>query len=68
MNGLLDGEAVAYRLLRKTSPLLAWLSEEPSRLGWAGRHLRAVSWTILKLAREQHGGNDNDNWSGERSE
>ena len=38
---------LAYRLLRKTSPLLAWLSEDPTRLGWAGRHRRAVSWTIL---------------------
>jgi small-conductance mechanosensitive channel len=38
---------LAYRLLRKSSPLLAWLSGEPARLGWAGRHLRALAWTIL---------------------
>jgi potassium efflux system protein len=33
---------LAYRLLRAKSPLLNWLAEEPSRLGWAGRHRRAV--------------------------
>jgi small-conductance mechanosensitive channel len=40
---------LAYRLLRSTSPLLDWLSVEPSRLGWAGRHRRAVSSTILAI-------------------
>ena len=38
---------LAYRLLRKTSPLLNWLDEEPSRLGWAGRHRRTIVPAIL---------------------
>ena len=38
---------LAYRLLRPKSPLLNWLAEEPTRLGWAGRHQRAVTSTIL---------------------
>ena len=38
---------LAYRVLRRTSPLLQWLTTEPARLGWAGRHRRVVSPLIL---------------------
>jgi potassium efflux system protein len=40
---------LAYRLLRQTSPMLNWLNEEPSRLGWIGRHRRVASMTVLTL-------------------
>jgi small-conductance mechanosensitive channel len=40
---------LAYRLLRSSSPLLNWLTEEPRRLGWAGRHRRVVSSAILTI-------------------
>ncbi len=38
---------LACRLLRPRSPLLLWLAEDPARLGWAGRHRRAIAVTIL---------------------
>ena len=38
---------LAYRLLRKTSPLLEWLGEDPAVLGWVGRHERAVARATL---------------------
>jgi len=38
---------LAYRLLRSTSPLLNWLAEDPARLGWAGRHRRALTSATL---------------------
>ncbi len=38
---------LAYRVLRSNSPLLDWLAEDPTRLGRAGRHRRAVTSTIL---------------------
>ena len=34
---------LACRLLRKTSPLLNWLGEDPARLGWVGRNRGAVT-------------------------
>jgi small-conductance mechanosensitive channel len=40
---------LAYRMLRQTSPFLNWLGEEPNRLGWAGRHRRVVTTTVLVL-------------------
>jgi small-conductance mechanosensitive channel len=41
---------LAYRLLRSTSPLLNWLAEDLARLGWAGRHRRALaSATVVAL-------------------
>lgn len=38
---------LACRLLRPRSPLLAWLMEDPARLGWAGRYRRSLSAAIL---------------------
>jgi small-conductance mechanosensitive channel len=38
---------LAYRLLRAKSPLLNWLGQEPSRLGWAGRHRRVITSSIM---------------------
>jgi small-conductance mechanosensitive channel len=41
---------LAYRLLRSTSPLLNWLAEDADRLGWAGRHRRALAvGTVVTL-------------------
>jgi potassium efflux system protein len=40
---------LAYRLLRRSSPLLNWLGEEPSRLGWIGRHRRVATSAVLTL-------------------
>ncbi len=37
---------LAFRVLRSNSPLLDWLAEEPTRLGWAGRHRRVVTTAI----------------------
>ncbi len=38
---------LAYRLLRGTSPVLIWLTADPARLGWVGRHRRVVAPLIL---------------------
>ncbi len=38
---------LAYRLLRTKSPLLLWLSDDPAKLGWVGRHRRVLAPLIL---------------------
>ena len=38
---------LAYRLLRRKSPMLQWLTVDPARLGWAGRHRRVLASLIL---------------------
>jgi small-conductance mechanosensitive channel len=38
---------LAYRLLRTNSPLLAWLCQDPARLGWAGRYRRPLAVATL---------------------
>lgn len=40
---------LAYRLLRSKSPLLNWLTRDPSRLVWAGRQRRLVVPAILAV-------------------
>jgi small-conductance mechanosensitive channel len=40
---------LACRLLRSTSPLLNWLAEDSARLGWAGRHRRALTSATLAI-------------------
>lgn len=38
---------LAYRLLRRNSPTLEWLTSDPEWSGWAGRHRSAITRTIL---------------------
>ncbi len=38
---------LAYRLLRPNSPLLDWLAEDSTRLGWVRRYRRAVAAAVL---------------------
>ena len=45
----LTGWALAYRLLRRTSPLLDWLAQDPARLGRLGRNRRFVAPVILAV-------------------
>ena len=40
---------LAYRVLRRESPLLQWLTTDSTRLWWAGRHRRVIAPLILAV-------------------
>ncbi|WZO96971.1 mechanosensitive ion channel [Isosphaeraceae bacterium EP7] len=41
--------AVCFRLLRKNSPLIAWIDEATEKRGWVVRHRRQAAWTLLGI-------------------